>query len=515
MRLRVRGLERGPTAVPRWAAGRLPELAQALTTLGRVQGNVTVLARQMECEEASVRAWLLRLRALGEEPPDAPVPEPEVRLRGEADRMRADLDEALAQRNKLDEQLREQEAQSSTELTKLREALEDARKQTAAASDAQRASEQQELVRLRSELLTLKDELKKRDDKLRDNDRERTSLREEKEKAEREMLSLLTSNRRPAPAQQDSAGRPRKRSPDKLAATPVPDPVPRIPPPPMDFGRMDEQIANIRRVVSLEYLAKARAQGQGEQVDYWLARHATDIALAAEQLGRYVLYERMAQDAAAPVVSAARCAYQQMLKYILTPGARFTPEFIRWFKESEAFLLKLTAALIAALDARSSIDAAPARPTKQPALPHVASSRAEPVEPPRSGPSISVPSSTEPVMPRVLRLDPITNLMRDKVQLLHMLAEHQEERGEKVTGKRLAPPNEATVLDAARAAAREARREFYFRSRGVLSAIDPSWEAEGERLDARSEQALFGEVMEQIERLKKAVDRVKPKGDPW
>jgi hypothetical protein len=283
----------------------------------------------------------------------------------------------------------------------------------------------------------------------------------------------------------------------------------------MDFDRMDEQIANIRRAVSLDHLAKARLQGQGEQADYWLARYARDIGLAAEQLGRHVLYERMGQEAAVPIEHAARCTYQRMLRYIFTPGARFSPEFTRWFKESEAFLLKLTAALVAALDARSSTDAALARPTKQPALPRAASSRGEPDEPPRSGPSISVPPLPEPVMPRILRLDPITNLMRDKVQLLHMLAEHREERGEKVTGTRLDSLNEATVLDAARAAAREARREFYFRSRGVLSPIDPSWETEGERLDARSEQALFGEVMEQIERLKKAVGRVKPKGDPW
>lgn len=73
------------------AAGRLPELAQALTTLGRVQGNVTVLARQMECEEAAVRGWLLRLRTLGEELPDTPVPDPQARLRSETERLRADF----------------------------------------------------------------------------------------------------------------------------------------------------------------------------------------------------------------------------------------------------------------------------------------------------------------------------------------------------------------------------------------------------------------------------------------
>lgn len=514
MRLRTRGIEHGPTAVPRWAAGRLPELAQALTTLGRVQGNVTVLARQMECEEAAVRAWLLRLRALGEEPPDVPVPEPEVRLRVEADRLRADLDEALAQRNQLDEELRAHKAQSSAEITKLREALKDARKQTAAAEDTQRQSEQEELGRLRSELVTLKDELKKREDKLRDAEQERTVLRAGKEKAADEVLSLLAANRRPAPAQQDPVGRKRRRSPDQPAATPVVGPVVQIPPPRLDFDRMNEQVADIRRVVCLDYLAKARAQGQGEQVDYWLARYATDIAQAAELLGRSVLFERMAQDAAVSVEQAARCAHQQVLTYILTPGARFAPEFSRWFQASEAFLLRLTTALVEAVDARSSTDAAPARRVEPPVQPRAASSQVQPVEPRRSVSAISAPLLPEPVMPR-LRIDPLTNLMRDKVQLLHRLAEYQEERGAKITGTRLDPLNETTLLDAAGNAAREARREFYFRSRGILSAIDPSWEVEGERLDPRSEQALFGEVMEQIDRLRKAVDKVKPKGEPW
>jgi hypothetical protein len=515
MRLRTRGIEHGPTAVPRWAAGRLPELAQALTTLGRVQGNVTVLARQMECEEAAVRAWLLRLRALGEDLPDTPVPDPQARLRSETERLREDLDEALAQRNKLDEELRAHKDQISTEIAKLRREAEEARKPTQKAEKEQPPREQEEVLRLHGELAKAQAELKAKEDRLRAAEQERASLRDEKVRAEQELLALRVSKRRRTPTQEQQ----HHANGVSETATPVP---PREATPPHDPARdrMDEQIANIRLAACLNYLAMARAQGKGEQVQDWLSRNSLNIHQAAQVLGRTIPIARMGQDVGIPIAQAAKHAYQQALEHVRTPRARATPEFCRWFQESESFLLKLAEALLAALDARSSTNQAPVQGTVRPLLPSraapqgTASSQTESLAPRRNEQPLPVPL-LESVMPRAPRIDPLTNLMRDKVQLLHMLAEHQEERGEKITGTLLEPMNETTVLVAARQAAREARREFYFRSRGVLSAIDPNWELEGEQLDTRSEKALFAEVMDLIDLLKKAVDKVKPKGDPW
>lgn len=521
MRLRTRGIEHGPTAVPRWAVGRLLELAQALTTLGRVQGNVTVLARQMECEEAAVRAWLLRLRALGEKLPDVPVPEPEARMRSEAERLRADLDEALAQRNKLDEELRVHKEQSSAAVAKLRRELEASRKQTAPAKKEERTKEQEEVLRLQRELVAVKDEMKTKDDKLRATEQERASLRDETTRLGREVAALRASTKKRAPAHRSLQMESGSYRPDGI---PGESAVVRTSgsSPAKDVAReqMEEQVANIRLTTSLEHLAKAREQGQGEQVQHWLSRSAAYIHEAAQQLAWSILTGRMGQAVGHPIGEAAQHAYRQTLEHVRTPGTRHAPEFGRWFQESEAFLVRLATALLSALDARSSTDIAPVRQAAQSLVHHpsapqrAASSRVDSIESRRSEP-IPAPLTPESVMPRVHRSDPLTNLMRDKVQLLHMLAEHQEERGEKVTGTLLEPMNENTVLVAARQAAREARREFYFRSRGVLSAIDPSWELEGEQLDARSEKVLFGEVMDQIDRLKQVVDKIKPKGDPW
>ena len=117
-----------------------------LTTLGRVQGNVTTLARQLECEEAAVRAELLRLRELGEPVEETEPPEPQERLRAEAEALRKSLDEALAQRNTTEEELRKQQARFAGDLVVLRKELEVTKKARDQLADRLTAVEKENAV---------------------------------------------------------------------------------------------------------------------------------------------------------------------------------------------------------------------------------------------------------------------------------------------------------------------------------------------------------------------------------
>lgn len=222
--LRTRGIDHGPTAVPHWAIGRLPKLSIALTTLGRVQGDVTVLARQMEYEEAAVRAWLLRLRELGDMTPDVPPPDPKVRLRADGDRLRADLAEALAQRNKLEEQLRDYQAQTGAKPTKLAKELESVQRNLNEQADlhtkfagefatltadeanarklagklqAQHIDDEAELTRLRKELSSAQSDAKSVAEKLRTIEQDRGELNTAKARLKKELAALRATAKKP------------------------------------------------------------------------------------------------------------------------------------------------------------------------------------------------------------------------------------------------------------------------------------------------------------------------------
>lgn len=555
-RLRTRRIEHGPTAVPRWAIGRLPELSIALTTLGRVQGNVTVLARQMECEEASVRAWLLRLRELGDRTPDVPPPEPEIRLRTEADRRLADLDEALTQRNELDEDLRAHKAQAAAEITKLRKELESMRQQfderaellTKMADEtvslkaeeaharqktkelqAQYSREQAAHSGLKQELSAIKNDAQSIAKKLKAVEQERTALLDGKAQVERELAVLREAAKQPARALaqrvQPAEGAQRRQHHAAEEARPTTSKAPSAAAI-AARERMDEQVARITHTVCLAFLAQAKEAGRGEPIHLWLSQHSTKIHQAAQLLARVTLTARMGQDKPTSIAEAAQSAYVQTVECHCSDGQSDVTGFSRWFQDStnKDFLLVLATAIILALDARSSTDTGPAsqvqpahsssqpsrtKPQRPAVVPHAASSLVEPSQAPR-------PIHMEPQMPRVNRNDALVSLMRDKVQLLHMLAEYQEERLEEVTGQLLEPFNEATLAAAARQAAHAARREYYFRPHGLsLAAAQLDWVIEGELLDPRSEEVLFGEVLDQIERLKVAVEKVKPKRKPW
>lgn len=555
-RLRTRQIEHGPTAVPRWAIGRLPELYIALTTLGRVQGNVTVLARQMECEEASVRAWLLRLRELGDLTPVVPPPDPEIRLRSEADRLRAGLDEALAQRNELDEELRDHKAQAAAEIAKLRKELESMHQQlderaalisktahetTALKADelharqkikelqAQLSHDQAELSHLKQELSVVKSDAQSVANKLKTVEQERTALINGKAQVETELVVLREAAKQPARtlAQRAQPAEAVQRS-QHGATTEVRAAIGKGPSAAAIAARerMDEQVARIRQMVCLAFLADAKKAGHGETIEHWLSRHSVKIHEAAQYLTRVTLTTRMGQEKPIPIAKAAQDAYEQTIGWYCSDRPSDPAGFSQWFQDSKhkEFLIVLATAIITALDARSSTDTAPAsqiqlahnpsqasrtKPNRSAVAPRLASSPVEPSDAPPSTPR-------ELQIPRTNRNDALASLMRDKVQLLHMLAEYQEERLEEVTGQLLEPFNEAILAAISRQSAHAARREYYFRPHGLsFDAAQLDWVIEGELLDPRSEEVLFGEVVDQIEQLKAAVAKVKPKRKPW
>ena len=394
IRLRTRGIEHGPTAVPRWAIGRLPELSIALTTLGRAQGNITVLARQMECEEASVRAWLLRLRDLGDTTPDVPPPEPEIRLRAEADRLRYDLDEALAQRNKLDEELRANKAETSAAIARLHKELECTRQQlddraslltqiageTATLKlDAGRArlriqelqvqhgDDQAEISRLQQALSTAKNNLKSGEEKLSTVEQDRTRLRDEITQMSKEVVTLRDASKKIAGTSARSAsGSP---SAPRQQVFEMPDTIPTSTKSASDSvnearSLMDEQVAKITRLVCVNFWEQTKQVKHGESVQLWLSQHGPKIHQAAQMLARVALTARIGQEGATTVTKAAHEAYRQALDRASShPSA-----FASWFQESEDFLIFMATALITGLDVRTSTDFVTA--TKA-AAPHV------------------------------------------------------------------------------------------------------------------------------------------------
>lgn len=391
MRLRTRGIERGPTAVPRWAIGRLPELAIALTTLGRVQGNVTVLARQMECEEASVRALLLRLRELGDTTPDVPPPEPEIRLRAAADRLRYDLDEALAQRNKLDEELRANKAETSTAIARLHKELERTRQQlddrasqltqtaneTAALKtdagnarlrvqelQAQHGDDQAEISRLQQALATAKNNLKSGEEKFSTAEQDRSRLRGEIAQMTKEVVTLRDASKKSAGASARSAS---AVSAPRQQIFEMPETSPTSAKPVSDSAHharslMDEQVAKITRLVCIAFWEQPKPRDHDEPVKLWLSRHAQKIHQAAQILTRVALTARMGQEDATTVTKAAHETYLQALDR----AGSFPPPFGSWFQESEDFLILLATAIITSLDVRTSTDFEPATKARTP-----------------------------------------------------------------------------------------------------------------------------------------------------
>lgn len=397
MRLRTRGIEHGPTAVPRWAIGRLPELAIALTTLGRVQGNVTVLARQMECEEASVRALLLRLRELGDTTSDVPPPEPEIRLRAEADRLRSDLDEALAQRNELDVELRENKKEAAEEITKLRRELDSLRQQlderaarlTKVESEtaglkaseaqaqqqardlqAQRRNDQAALSQMKQDLSVAKNDAQSVVNKLKSVEQERTSLISGRAQVERELAALRETAMQPTRAITQRA-QPIESAQRRqyLATEEAPATTAKTPSPAELAARelMDEQVARIRQTVCLAFLTKAREQGHGEAIQLWLSQHSTKIARAAQLLTRVILTARMGQDKPVPIAKSAQHAYELTIERYCSDESSDPTGFFRWLRDSTSrnLLIVFATAIIAALDATSSTDTGPTSQDQQ------------------------------------------------------------------------------------------------------------------------------------------------------
>lgn len=575
MRLRTRGIEHGPTAVPRWAVGRLPELAVTLTTLGRVQGNVTTLARQLECEEAAVRAELLRLRALGDPIEETEPPEPQERLRAEAEALRKSLDEALAQRNTTEEELRKQQARFAGDLVVLRRELEvtkKARDQLAERLTAvekenaalkagdlaagRRATEMQAqargqakafadeeashqaardaLSRTRVELLAAQENFKALQSQLLAAKQE---LARARASAQRLQVDLSAARR----AEEHRATALQRQTVPTLAP---PSASRALPPPraavaqPAQLSLMteepghgaswqaspgdelqeqlDRRAEEIARLFCSSLLQAAAQRGEAARIQTWLERYDGFIRAAASMLIRSALVEKLRQTKRTTMNRAAESVYARATNAAASQSGRLSSGFLEWMGNTKDFLVTLARAAIVELKAKrvtrrrktttkTRTARAPRRRERQ------TDQQSEWTDLPTAEPKQeSAATQVPPSVPIAAWPDPLADLMRDKVQLLHMLAEYQEERGLEVTGRSLISFDEAHIAAAALIAAREARRAYYFRPRGILGAL-VDWQVENVLLDARSEKELFGEVMDEIDQLKIAVDKLKPK----
>lgn len=283
--------------------------------------------------------------------------------------------------------------------------------------------------------------------------------------------------------------------------------------------QLDRRAEEIARVCCSSLWQAAAQRGEAAPIQAWLERYDGFIRAAASMLIRSALVEKLRQTRRTTMKRAAESMYERAANAATTQRGRLPPGFLEWMRDTKDFVVTLATASIAGLKAtpvmrRSRTTAAKPRAAKASRRRgRQESQRPEwtdlpTAEPKQESAAIQVPSPVSIQM----RPDPLADLMRDKVQLLHMLAEYQEEWGLEVTGRSLISFDEAHIAAAARVAARDARRAYYFRPRGILGAL-VDWEVENVLLDARSEKELFGEVMDEIDQLKLAVDKLKPKRD--
>jgi hypothetical protein len=115
--------------------------------------------------------------------------------------------------------------------------------------------------------------------------------------------------------------------------------------------------------------------------------------------------------------------------------------------------------------------------------------------------------------------DPLVKLMKEKVVAWHLLAQYEAKYQRKnrgplfsthpeLTARPLARDDAPTILAAAVQAAREARRDFFYRSQGPY-APKPRWITDDRLLDPTSEKTLYEEEEQTIESLRGYVSLAK------